>query len=65
MHDGAGRRLHFGGGFAHRDPGDAFDLLSQQVDGVSEELPVILLHLSAPSGVLARAFSAGDRPRAA
>ena len=45
MHDGAGRRLRFRGGFAHRDPGDALDLLSQQVDGTLEQLPVKLLHL--------------------
>ena len=60
MHDGAGRRLHFRGGFAHRDPGDAFDLLPQQVDGALEELSVKLLHLNGALGVRARAFSAGD-----
>ena len=46
MHDGAGHRFHFCGGFAHRDPGDVLDLLSQQVDGALEELSVKLLHLN-------------------
>ena len=50
MHDGAGCCLNFRGCLAHRDPGDAFDLLPQQVGGVLEELSVKLLHLSGPLG---------------
>jgi hypothetical protein len=48
MHDGAGCGLDFRGCLAHCDPGDAFDLLPQQVDGALEELSVELLHLNGP-----------------
>ena len=59
VHDGAGRRLHFRSGFAHRDPGNAFNFPSQPTHGVPEELSVIFLHLRRTRGGLGQGFLGG------